>query len=128
CHGEMASLPPVSRVTVDRLPVVFSPDGPGFAALDGPANVLRLGDAGTGQSDFAIPLDPHVRPQAAYSPDGRHLAIARADGVQIWDVASRTKVTTLGDAPPDLQHIAFSPDGRLVAACGSTRPASPLTT
>jgi WD40 repeat protein len=124
CHGEAANLPPVGRVVVDRLPVVFSPDGKRFAALDGPANSLRLGDTAGGVSDFAIPLDRNIRPQPAYSPDGKQLAIARADGLQIWDLAAKRPVTNLGDAPPDIQCIVFSPDGRLVAACGSTRPAS----
>src|SRR5262245_6518887 len=124
CHGESAELPPISQVVVDRLPVVFSPDGKGFAALDGPGKVLRIGDVVTGVSDFAIPLDANIRPQQAYSPDGRFLAIAKADGVQIWDVAARTTVTKLADAPPNLQHLAFSPDSRLIAAGGSTRPKS----
>jgi WD40 repeat protein len=124
CHGEMAELPSTAHAVVDRLPVVFSPDGKSFAALDGPDNVLRLGKSDAGQFDFAIPLDPHIRPQPAYTPDGHYVAVARADGVQIWDVTARTPVTTLSDAPPDVQHIAFSPDGRLIAACGSTRPAA----
>jgi len=122
CHGEIAELPSVGQAVVDRLPVVFSPDRKGFAALDGPANVVRLGDVATGHTDFAIPLDRHVRPQPAYSADGKYLAVARGEGVQVWDVEGRKQVTILGDAPPDVEHIAFSPDGRFVAACGSTRP------
>lgn len=122
CHGEMTDLPSVAQAVVDRLPVVFSPDGKSFAALDGPARALRLGHTESGRSDFAIPLDPHVRPQPAYSPDGRYLGVARADGVQIWDVAGRAPLTTLADSPPDIESISFSPDGRLVAAAGSTRP------
>src|SRR5439155_12745477 len=95
CHGEMAELPSVAHAVVDRLPVVFSPDGNSFAALDGPGKALRLGDAETGRSDFTIALDANVRPQPAYSPDGRYLAIARADGVPVWDLTARTVVTTL---------------------------------
>jgi WD40 repeat protein len=127
CHGELAELPTVGRVAVDRLPVVFSPDGTSFAAHDGPANVLRLGDSATGRVDFAIPLDPHVGPRAAYNHDGKLLAVARADGVHLWDVAARKELTILGDSPPDIQHITFSPDGRCVAACGSTRPGASMT-
>src|SRR5262245_22811764 len=122
CHGEAAELPSVGQAVVDRLPVAFSPDGRAFAALDGPANVLRLGDAANGHADFEIPLDRNVGPQPAYSPDGKYLAVAGTDGVHVWGVAARKQLAVLGDAPPDVQYITFSPDSRLVAACGSTRP------
>ncbi len=55
---------------------------------------------------------------AAFSPDGRRLALASSgdEGLRLWDVEGRLDLLTLsGDGPPFLS-VAFSPDGNSLAA------------
>jgi WD40 repeat protein len=99
----------------------FTPDGAGFATLEG--DHISLWDPRTGVRLGAafpdIPLAPQVG--RGFSPDGRLVAITDVnnDGrVWVFDVASRQQVATLtlgpGGAP-----LAFLPDDRLVTAAGA---------
>ncbi len=61
----------------------------------------------------------------AFSPDGRRLATACADGTaQLWDVARGSRLSSPMDHPAAVRAVAFGPDGRLavtVAADGAVR-------
>src|SRR5262249_49837134 len=51
-----------------------------------------------------------------FSPDGRTLATASADGdITLWNLASHT-TTVLATGHNHLGRVVFSPDGRLLAA------------
>ncbi len=52
------------------------------------------------------------------SPDGKQLATVPVDGpVKLWDLASHKKVAELGGTGGyDISDVAFSPDGKFVAA------------
>lgn len=60
--------------------------------------------------------------QGAFSPNGNLLAIANSYGLDIWDVKTITLIHKLHDLNIDgirlmwLQCVAFSPDGRVIAA------------
>ena len=95
--------------------VAFSPDGAliAYAAtsedLYDNAAVVRLWDLETGQD---IPLlDTRGVTYVAFSPDGT-LASGDLDGVQLVDVATRKRITTL----PGRSQMAFSRDGHLLAS------------
>jgi WD40 repeat protein len=52
-----------------------------------------------------------------FSPDGRILAAASADGtVQLWAVHSRSLLGQLNNHAGAIASVAFSPDGRSLAA------------
>ncbi len=54
----------------------------------------------------------------AFSPDGGRLAIGRSTGVAVADVVSCSRLLSLHDVP-DVYDVAFSSDGRPLAASSS---------
>ncbi|HEX5220920.1 MAG TPA: serine/threonine-protein kinase [Verrucomicrobiae bacterium] len=51
----------------------------------------------------------------AVSPDDRLLAVARDDGVQLWDLPARREVAHL--PATEIMTVAFEPDGRMLWTC-----------
>ncbi|MBP2329609.1 WD40 repeat protein [Kibdelosporangium banguiense] len=51
-----------------------------------------------------------------FSPDGRYLAGARADGVTLWDLATHARIAEIrgGSSSSSLDAMAFSADGNRV--------------
>jgi WD40 repeat protein len=100
--------------------VAFSPDGKKIAVsfTSGPApgvifyNIDQiLGSGPAEESGRILGRDSGVR--LAFSPNGALLAVTGEAGVQLWDVATKTrfgsKFPTYGSA---LVGVVFSPDGR----------------
>lgn len=110
--------------------VAFSPDGRRIisGSFDG---TIRVWDVETGQSLASLNGQAHPIVSVAVSPNGRKIASVSVDDgkVRIWDADSGALLETL-EAPkrasphglPDfLLSIAFSPDGRRLAAGASSR-------
>ncbi|MFD0265436.1 WD40 repeat domain-containing protein [Streptomyces sp. NPDC127106] len=117
--------------------VAFSPDGHTLAAA-GRAGRIHLWDT----TDPEHP-QPFTEPFAgsdgevngvAFSPDGKLLASGGSDAtVRLWKVADRRHPSALGRAPDKISYqagvpghvrgLAFSPDGRTLAAAGSDQKA-----
>ena len=99
----------------------FSPDG-SIIATSGMDRYVRLWDAST-------PLHPREVPPAievegwiwalTFSPDGRFLTTGGDDRISFWDTSSHSLGTSLTNSPGMVNDIAFSRDGRKVAAGGA---------
>ncbi len=102
--------------------IVFSPCGNLIAG--GMYGELRIWCAETLTTLFAIPQPQSEKPYAlAFSPCGRYLASGtwwqegmEKMAIRLWDVASGENIATLWGHPTDIQSLAFSPDGTLLAS------------
>jgi WD40 repeat protein len=111
--------------------VALSPDGRTMATTDQRATggkergAVRLWDLATGRQRAVLDHNPGWLRSVVFSPDGRTLATNDPDPsdrnnftlakVKLWDVATGRVTATLrsGSVP-----LAYSPDGRLLAASG----------
>ena len=92
--------------------LAFTPDGKELIACAGD---ITIWDAGSGTLTKTLPDSGCTG--MALSPDGRTLAVINKGtsgkgSVSIWNLASRTKVTTLAN---EYGPLVFSPDSRLLA-------------
>src|SRR5262249_28333191 len=109
------------------LRVAFTPDGAGLLSLEAQAadkgslgsGALCRWDTATGRRLRRLPLGEPYPAGAAFSPDGRTLAVGGSyegkAALRILDVPSGREGPVL-DTQPDQVPTAFSPDGRLLAA------------
>jgi len=119
-----SGLEPDHLLRLDNPPTVpslsFSPDGHTLAAGSG-FGLIRLWDIPAGglvremqASDNAV--------VAVYSPDGSVLAAGSSGfgpdyAVRLWNPATGEILHTLEGHTNDVQGLAFSPDGQLLASC-----------
>ena len=115
---EIATLPIGEPHTL--MDIAFSPCG---NLIAGGLSELRLWCAETLTTLFAIPHPERRAPYAlAFSPCGKYVASGtwwekgmEKMAIRLWDVASGENITTLWGHPTDIQSLAFSPDGTLLA-------------
>ncbi len=116
--------------------VAYSPDGKPLAAVSG---VLRVFDSASREEipvTGVLPVGPDVPPNwtgtpaaqfatssLAFSPDGALLATGHerpTKVVRLWNTATWQVQTDLIGSTATIDAIAFSPDGRHLAACAGT--------
>jgi len=104
-HTEAADIPRIA----------FSPDGRWFAATGG--TDARVFDRRTWQSTITL-RGPRIR-ALAFAPTDSQLVVAAGGDVAIWEIPSGRRAKHLREIGEPVDAVAFSPDGRLVAAGSS---------
>lgn len=107
---------------VPILALAFNPAGTEVAA--GGYHEVTVWDPSTGRLLRRIQNVARQVQQIAFSPDGRHLAVAagtpgRLGEARIFDAATGKLLRTAGTAGDLMTTIAFSPDGRRLAIAGA---------
>ena len=109
--------------TVGRLQ--FAPDSQSFAVpfqtdgTEGQPDAKHLWLFGPPQSGRREPLPIPGVARAAFSPDGRRLALAAGTRLVLWDIARREPLWER--AQTDTTLVAFSDDGKLLISGGHNR-------
>jgi WD40 repeat protein/serine/threonine protein kinase len=103
----------------DRTVVVFSPDG--ARALVWPGSGPRALALGTESGDVLATIeDPQARwATATFTPDGARLAIGSGADIRVWDPGVARSGLTLKGHRAEVQALAFSPDGSVLASGSS---------
>lgn len=102
--------------------VAFSPCGHKIACSMG--NKIRLWDVNSCRTFWTLPHDPNLH-ALAFSPCGKYLASGvwwnrsvetEKVPIRLWEVATGENIATFWGHPTDVQDLAFSPDGTLLAS------------
>jgi hypothetical protein len=105
------------RLADRGLPVAVAPDGRHVALVSG-ADLVLLSLA-TGAELWRANRGDRRGSAAAFSPDGKTLAVARGDGgVDLWEVLSGQRRARLAGHEGAVHFVAFAPDGARLASGG----------
>ena len=142
CPPVRSGPPPQGQKGLGVHSLAFTPDGHALAAgsSGGTVRLLDLAPGGKRTAFYlspkaqavwqgwemnqllfggSIPIRPEVQDQvraAAFSPDGRTLAVASAGGgFKRWDTASGRELPPLSGDHANVGCVAYSPDGRTLA-------------
>ncbi len=115
-----------SGTTYPGLVLAYSPDGSLAASVSatrssspetGAELSIFVWDTATGNLRYTLPYPNYSGLSGlAFSPDNALLATGREYEVRVWDLASGSVAATLPSQSSSIDQLAFSPDGKTLAA------------
>ena len=105
------------RTEITTWGVAFIPHQPWIAAVG--ENILELRSTQDGSLVRMITCDHAPISSFAVSPNGRLVAIAAGEVVQIWQLDDAACILTLPQRSDQMRALAFSPDSRRLAIAGA---------
>jgi WD40 repeat protein len=94
--------------------LAWTPDGTTLVT-GGRNGRLRFWDVASGDEILSHELARDEVEDVAFSPDGKHLALAGRRGAYLWEWTSGAEPESLPGLERGAQGVAFSPDGKLLA-------------
>jgi WD40 repeat protein len=92
-----------------------------FAATRSADGSVRVWEASSGVQVMALEGFSNLPARIAFAPDANLLATAIGDTIDIWDVVTRSKVTSLRHAGANFEKLAFDASGQRLLAKTSAR-------
>jgi serine/threonine protein kinase/WD40 repeat protein len=114
----LPELPVVINAKIQVNNLAFSPDGR-FVAGTTEGSEVVVWELPSGTEVARLPLIKHIwggHGRCVFSPDGQYLASGSAKGVYVWKTSTWKPMPVLGK--DHYYGVAFSPDGKSLAACG----------
>jgi WD40 repeat protein/DNA-binding SARP family transcriptional activator len=108
--------------------VRFTPDGRHVLTGGGDGTTRVWDVTAAGARDYlTVPAAAMITTTVAFSPDGTMFAAPREPtGVTLWDAVTGAEVRTLTGPDVKLANLAFSPDGRWLAAASDLTEVIPV--
>ena len=91
----------------------FSPDGQLLVASSTTGHEASLWNVQTGAEEGALPVDNWV-PDAEFSPNGKWVASSYGNAAEVWDTASRSRLSQLMQEKDTVLVSTFSPNSEWV--------------
>jgi len=105
--------PPIAAAApLSIVSVAWSPDGKRLATESDDG--AKVWDAETGKELLTVTGD-----SVAWNSDGTRLATATREGAKVWDAETGQELLTLSGPRGWVETLAWSPDGKRLAAAGS---------
>jgi WD40 repeat protein len=116
---------PAIRMPSLVVDVLFSPADTALAVVDLDGGLYLVADQDeqpiriNNNTDQSIAYSDGYR-YLAFSADGKTLAVASSNSIQIWDIATRQQRRTIKAGRANVRQLAFHPDNQILASGGDT--------
>ncbi len=111
--GKVSSAIPAADGALSSM--VISSDRKRVAASGPNAQGVRVWDIATSKELYSLKM---AHEALAFSPDGKMLAVEASDSIELWDLATGKRKTSLSGHTVGASSASFTADGKTLVSCG----------